>query len=1059
MKKKTKTAVCLLILTLLSGSLLSPVCTSAASRKEEVREFANLVVFVQFEPLTEKNFVKDKAEEIFKLWEDPGYGTSLSSYLTEISYGKFQVHNIFPQYDGGSFTPYVIPPESSSDEYSLVDYVINQIQTSEALDYDGDGTVDNLVIVADKPFSDDRGNPFYSHKANYDGSGTIGGKEVFSYNMLNGYSVFEDSISREGVICHEFLHSIGFPDLYRDSASDDSPVGTWDLMASSSIYLQYPLAYLRQSVAGWTQIDTITESAQGLILDTQTNAEGTHAYILKSPLSSNEFFVVEYRKKPVYDFSSKPLDIKIPGSGLIIYRVNTKVAGLTNFASRDDGVYIFRPGVTDEQYCSKDLSQSFLSAAPEINRTSFGSADFTRTIADNTPEESIISFSDGSNSGIVIKNVSAGGGESITFDVEFGDPGELELWDTCGMDTDFAFTSQLSAAIHSSDDIYAVHDDEETVYLSHWDNSSWSKAAPGLQAAAAGSERLLFYRDIPCILYTSQRDGSSTLFAAMFINGSWETIPLASNVYNRDYQAAAAGDSLYISYTDTLEETPDLKLIRFQPESREVISVSLGERYNPSIQAEGDTAYLAARSFPDNQISVYKIAGDTSIEELPAPEAASSIFAVSPGEEGSVYLCAAIDGGDGQTLQAYRFSEGNWYAAGDFAMTARGIVCDLTVAGGIPYAAVMQASSGESCKVSVYRYKDAVWEPFGGAVDRSVDTASYPEVALHTDNEYIYIAYTNYPGAFLKKKKLEESSGTDVPDPTENPVVRITCIPPAKRQYETGEQLDTSGMAVQAVLADNTVMALNDSQYRISGFDSSRTGSQTIKVSYSENIYCYFTVSIAEKTVVPPPAKKEGWVQNSEGWRYLYADGTYPISRWALIEDRWYYFNNRGCRQTGWLKLGNTWYYLKESGAMATGWLKLGNTWYYLKESGAMATGWLKLGNTWYYLKESGAMATGWLKLGNTWYYLKGSGAMATGWLKLGNTWYYLKGSGAMATGWLKLGNTWYYLKGSGAMAAGWLKLGSTWYYLKESGAMATGWLQIGKSRYYFNAGGAWIPR
>ena len=217
MKKKTKTAVCLLIFALLSGSLLPPVCTSAASRKEEVREFANLVVFVQFEPLTAKNFVKDKGEEIFKLWEDPGYGTSLSSYLTEISYGQFQVHNIFPQYDGVSFTPYVVPPESASDEYSLVDYVIDQIQTSETLDYDGDGTVDNLVIVADKPFSDDRGSPFYSHKANYDGSGTIGGKEVFSYNMLNGYSVFEDSISREGVICHEFLHSIGFPDLYRDS--------------------------------------------------------------------------------------------------------------------------------------------------------------------------------------------------------------------------------------------------------------------------------------------------------------------------------------------------------------------------------------------------------------------------------------------------------------------------------------------------------------------------------------------------------------------------------------------------------------------------------------------------------------------------------------------------------------------------------------------------------------------------------------------------------------------------------------------------------------------------
>lgn len=61
-----------------------------------------------------------------------------------------------------------------------------------------------------------------------------------------------------------------------------------------------------------------------------------------------------------------------------------------------------------------------------------------------------------------------------------------------------------------------------------------------------------------------------------------------------------------------------------------------------------------------------------------------------------------------------------------------------------------------------------------------------------------------------------------------------------------------------------------------------------------------------------------------------------------------------------------------------------------------MKTDRYKVDGIWYYSNNSGAMQTGWLKDDGTWYYLMPSGAMKTGWLKVGGIWYDFKGSGAL---------------------------------------------------------------
>ena len=126
--------------------------------------------------------------------------------------------------------------------------------------------------------------------------------------------------------------------------------------------------------------------------------------------------------------------------------------------------------------------------------------------------------------------------------------------------------------------------------------------------------------------------------------------------------------------------------------------------------------------------------------------------------------------------------------------------------------------------------------------------------------------------------------------------------------------------------------------------------------------------------------KFEGrWRKNDVGWWWDYGDGTYPVSKWELINGKWYHFDDKGYMQTGWLKLKNGDFYLNPSGDMATGWKKINGVWYFFNNDGYMQTGWLKDGGKWYWLGNNGKMVTGWINQGGKRYYLGADGAMLTG--------------------------------------------------------------------------------
>lgn len=63
-----------------------------------------------------------------------------------------------------------------------------------------------------------------------------------------------------------------------------------------------------------------------------------------------------------------------------------------------------------------------------------------------------------------------------------------------------------------------------------------------------------------------------------------------------------------------------------------------------------------------------------------------------------------------------------------------------------------------------------------------------------------------------------------------------------------------------------------------------------------------------------------GWItDNSNGYRYYLnqPNGDMPVG-WALINNKWYYFEESGLYKTGWIEYNGLWYYLNANGEMVT---------------------------------------------------------------------------------------------------------------------------------------------
>ena len=591
----------------------------------EQSNFANIVVFVNFADTTHEHtksyfgkcFLEDpKITEMFD--GNSSYPRALKQYLYNISYGQFNLKNIFPQYDeqNNKIIPYTLCNNVSyySDGISgdakvikeISDILLssNQIGKDQIVDYNNDGCVDNLTIVVS--CDDDNVNrTFVGHKSTYAGSEEINGKKIAAYNIIpEGDAYF--GLSKSGVIVHEFMHSLGYPDLYvGDTTKGSNPVSYWDIMAAESMYLQYPLAYYRSTYSGWFNIPTITESVEGYAIYSASassyETKDNQAVILKTDYSSTEFFVIEYRQQG-QKYSETDYDCKIPGSGLIIYRINTSVNG-GNMVAPPYQSYVFRPGDTYESGFEKasydNFNQSFLSS--ESGRTSYGTHDLSLGLEDNA-----ITYSDGTNSGIVIENVGSASGDKITFDISFSESADYESWNKVTEDNISKEFQVISSCVDYQGNIYYLTQtnkfDASPMEIYQYKNEKWNKILDGPTGI---SPKIAINNNG---IYISYLDESYRVRVDRWNEKVWENIFVSEGCSNGIYMINDLSN-IYIAYSDV--DGNAIYAYQFNEDgivkylSNQVCLSSGKYPSNPTVEVFKDQIYVSYReAFNNNELHV-----------------------------------------------------------------------------------------------------------------------------------------------------------------------------------------------------------------------------------------------------------------------------------------------------------------------------------------------------------------------------------------------------------------------------------------------------------------------
>ena len=259
--------------------------------------------------------------------------------------------------------------------------------------------------------------------------------------------------------------------------------------------------------------------------------------------------------------------------------------------------------------------------------------------------------------------------------------------------------------------------------------------------------------------------------------------------------------------------------------------------------------------------------------------------------------------------------------------------------------------------------------------------------------------------------------------------------------------------------------------------------------------------------------QQNGWIYNGRWW-YRYGDGSYPCSKFDVINGSTYYFDDSGYMVTGWKSIESNWYYFNASGCMVTntwvgdyyldfdgkmaisqwindryvgqdgawdkskelyvmeqdslgtrfvnqktleyekdGWIKIKSGSYYVDSNGYALVGTQILEDKTYHFDENGKLITGWYMENEHTYWLDTNGQKVSGWKFINSIWYYFDSNTfeMACSGWQQVGSGMYYFLSDGTMKQDWLLLnGSDWYYLGQDGARKTGLVTLDSNSFYF---------
>lgn len=327
-----------------------------SNRAPHLGTMNNIVVYIKFSGDTEFTTTRLTYDNLFNL----PTGNSLKSYYNEVSYTQFSISSThYPacalttnySYTDSHARNYFEPYNATTNpagyngeterrlrEHALLRDAITWINanspvpTSLDIDGDDDNQVDNVCFII-RGGNGAWASLLWAHRW-----------VLYTYNVyINGKQVWDYTFQPESqvdvtTLCHEMFHALGSPDLYHydDGGLNISPVSSWDLMESGSGHMG---AYMKWKYSENTWITSIPEITSSGTYSLQPLSSSTNnCYKIASPNSSNEYFIVEYRK------NTGTFEGSLPGSGLIVYRIDPSLDG--NADGPPDEVYIYRPNGT-----------------------------------------------------------------------------------------------------------------------------------------------------------------------------------------------------------------------------------------------------------------------------------------------------------------------------------------------------------------------------------------------------------------------------------------------------------------------------------------------------------------------------------------------------------------------------------------------------------------------------------------------------------------------------------------------------------------------------------------
>lgn len=201
-------------------------------------------------------------------------------------------------------------------------------------DNDNDGNVDGIIVIH-AGYGEEAGggaNTIWSHHW------TLGSyKRTYDGVIIDDYALvpelrnnFGSNISNIGVICHEFGHSLGLPDLYDTDLSDgDSEgIGEWGLMGSGNWNNNGTspsnLCVWSKFFLNWSN-PVILSSPISISLP--NSAQNNTFYRINTP-HANEYFLLENRQFVGFD-------VGLPGTGLAIWHINTSKTTTSHINAND----------------------------------------------------------------------------------------------------------------------------------------------------------------------------------------------------------------------------------------------------------------------------------------------------------------------------------------------------------------------------------------------------------------------------------------------------------------------------------------------------------------------------------------------------------------------------------------------------------------------------------------------------------------------------------------------------------------------------------------------------